>query len=343
MLVQLDLSKCHCLTESPDFSQVPNLEELILEDCEKLSKLHPTIWGLQHLVLLNLKGCENLESLPPSISLESLKTLILSGCSKLNDFPEIVGNMESLSELYLDGTAIKELPLSIQYLKGLILLNLNGCMYLWSLPSVICSLTSLKYLYLSGCSRIDLLPESLGSLEYLQELDACKTAIRKVPSSILHLKNPKRLCFRGSKHLPTNFSESMGSQVPKYSLSRLCSLISVYVPDTLGSRCLSPQRLDLTENKFLISKPEAAGDLQGLYACETAIRKVSSFNFSKEPSPHFCQHTWRLLGTFWAHRVGQVCRVGQDCHTKRKKLVQEFDFIKAISEPSRRSCIRRWY
>ncbi|XP_062009290.1 disease resistance protein RUN1-like [Rosa rugosa] len=203
MLMLMDLSNCQYLTRTPDFSTVPKLERLILEGCKRLSEVHPTVGGLKHLVLLNLKGCESVESLPDSISLESLQTLVLSGCLKIKKFPEIMGNMENMSELYLDGTAIQELPISLKHLSGLSLLNLRGCKNLSSLPSFICSLTSLISLNLSGCSLINQLPEDLGSLEHLQEVDACETSITKVPSSILVLllKNLKRLCFRGCNDL----------------------------------------------------------------------------------------------------------------------------------------------
>ncbi|XP_016648578.1 PREDICTED: TMV resistance protein N-like [Prunus mume] len=207
-LVQMDLSYCKFLIKTPDFRKVPNLERLILEGCEKLSEVHATIGDLHHLVVLSMKGCESLESLPYSISLESLKTFNLSGCSKLKEFPEIVGNMEALSELYLDGTAIRKLPASIQQLRGLILLNLSGCKNLTSFPMAICSLTSLIYIYMSGCSRIDVLPENLGSLERLQELEACYTAITKMPWSVLLLPKLKRLCFRGNEDVPVESSVS---------------------------------------------------------------------------------------------------------------------------------------
>ncbi|XP_062017636.1 disease resistance protein Roq1-like [Rosa rugosa] len=262
MLVLIDLSYCQYLRRTLDFSTVPNLERLNFEGCKRLSEVHPTIGDLKHLVLLNMKNCESLESLVNSISLASLETFILSGCSKLKEFPEIFGRMESLTELYLDGTAIRELPISIQRLSGLILLNLKGCKYLLSLPSVICNLISLKYLYLSGCSRIDQLPEHLGSLEHLQVLDACKTAIRKVPSSILLLKEPKQLCFPGSNDLQMEFSESSGL---RYSSSHLCSLMALDIPYDIFC-CFSEPGSDLNENKMLISKPEiiSNGNLQEL-------------------------------------------------------------------------------
>ncbi|KAK9924373.1 hypothetical protein M0R45_032743 [Rubus argutus] len=149
-LTIMDLSNCQYLARTPDFSTVPKLERLILEGCKRLSEVHPTIGGLQHLVLLNLKGCESVESLPFSISLESLKTLVLSGCLKLKWIPEFMVNMENLSELHLDGTAISKLPESIQHLSSLILLNLRGCKkVVQSLPKYLPQ--SLKFIDARDC------------------------------------------------------------------------------------------------------------------------------------------------------------------------------------------------
>ncbi|KAK9949024.1 hypothetical protein M0R45_004572 [Rubus argutus] len=275
MLILMDLSDCQYLTKTLDFSKVPKLERLILKGCKELSEVHPTIGNLQHLVLLNLKSCESLESLPQSISLRSLRTCILSGCSKLRHFPEIVGNMDTLSELFLDGTAIRELPVSIQHLRGLILLNLSGCKNLLNLPSVLCSsLTSLKFLYLSLCSSMEKLPENIGCLKHLEELDSCDTAIRKVPESISGLKNLKLLCFHGC-------SRCTGLELPNLfsglrSLTTLnlggCNLAEGAIPDDIGD-LFSLQSLDLSENNF-VTIPESISDL-------SELTEISLFRCSK--------------------------------------------------------------
>ncbi|XP_004289203.1 PREDICTED: protein SUPPRESSOR OF npr1-1, CONSTITUTIVE 1-like [Fragaria vesca subsp. vesca] len=197
-LVHMDLSYCQYLIMTPHLGAVPNLETLILEGCtELLEVVGYSYMHLPHLVLLNLKGCVSLRKLPEIMNLTSLRTFILSGCTNLREFPQIVGNMDSL-ELYLDGTAFGYLP---EQLRGLILLSLRGCKNLQKLPLSICSMTSLKFLYLSSCSSIQTLPEDIGHLEHLEELDMCETAIREVPESISSLKNLKLLCFHGCAEL----------------------------------------------------------------------------------------------------------------------------------------------
>ncbi|EEF40577.1 leucine-rich repeat-containing protein, putative [Ricinus communis] len=193
----IDLSHSQYLTETPDFTGVPNLETLILEGCTSLSKVHPSIGVLKKLILLNLKDCNCLRSLPGSIGLESLNVLVLSGCSKLEKFPEIVGDMAHLSKLGLDGTAIAEVPHSFANLTGLTFLSLRNCKNLEKLPSNINSLKYLKNLDLFGCSKLKSLPDSLGYLECLEKLDLGKTSVRQPPSSIRLLKYLKVLSFHG--------------------------------------------------------------------------------------------------------------------------------------------------
>ncbi|KAK9205209.1 hypothetical protein WN943_015476 [Citrus x changshan-huyou] len=127
MLKVMELSHSENLIKTPDFTEVPNLEELDVEGCTRLREIHPSLLLHNKLILLNLKGCTSLTTLPGKIFMKSLKTLVLSGCLKLRKFPHVAGSMECLRELLLDGTDIKELPLSIELLSGLVQLTLNDC------------------------------------------------------------------------------------------------------------------------------------------------------------------------------------------------------------------------
>ena len=49
----------------------------------------------------------------------------------------------------------------------------------------------LKCLYLTGCIRIEELPDVIGCLEYLKELDITGTRITHLPKSIYQLKSPR--------------------------------------------------------------------------------------------------------------------------------------------------------
>jgi hypothetical protein len=126
-LTILDLSHSLCLTETPNFSYLPNLEKLVLKDCPSLSAVSHSIGSLQKLLLINLTDCTGLQKLPRSIyTLKSLETLILSGCSKINKLEEDIEQMESLTTLIADKTAITKVPSSIVRLKSIGYISLSG-------------------------------------------------------------------------------------------------------------------------------------------------------------------------------------------------------------------------
>lgn len=123
----LNLSHSHNLRHTPDFSNCPNLEKLILEDCPKLSSVSPNIGHLRKILLINLKDCKGLCELPKSIyELDSIKTLILSGCTKMKNLEAEIERMKSLTTLFADNTGINRVPLAIVRLKKLGYIALCG-------------------------------------------------------------------------------------------------------------------------------------------------------------------------------------------------------------------------
>ncbi|XP_075648256.1 TMV resistance protein N-like [Castanea sativa] len=278
----VNLSDSQKLIEMSDLSGAPKLNQLILQRCIRLSKVHASLGNLKWLIRLDLNGCKCLESLPLKINLESLEIFILSGCSRLKKFPEVMGNMSNLLELYLNETAIKDLPLSMEHLTGLIKLDLRDCKSLSSLPNVCCYLMSLKILTLSGCSKINELPEDLGNIKGLKELDVSETAITELPSSFVLLKNLKVLSLRGCEGLSSISSYKLISfplmrkrkvdptGMLGHSLSNLWSLTELNlsycnlqaIPDGLGFLS-SLTHLDLRGNNF-ICLPESTTRLSNM-------------------------------------------------------------------------------
>ncbi|XLR11448.1 hypothetical protein S83_039386, partial [Arachis hypogaea] len=121
----LNLSHSQHLTQTPDFSNMPNLEKLILKYCPKLTSVSHTIEHLKQVLLINLKGCSRLRVLPRSIyKLRSLKTLILSGCSLIDKLEEDIEQMESLATLMADKTAITQVPHALLRLKSIVYISL---------------------------------------------------------------------------------------------------------------------------------------------------------------------------------------------------------------------------
>ncbi|KAJ6861175.1 TMV resistance protein N isoform X2 [Populus alba x Populus x berolinensis] len=263
----INLSNSLNLIKTPDFTGIPNLENLILEGCTSLSEVHPSLARHKKLQHVNLVHCQSIRILPNKLEMESLKVFTLDGCLKLERFPDIVGNMNCLMVLRLDETGIVELFSSIRHLIGLEVLSMNNCKNLESIPSSIGCLKSLKKLDLSGCSKLKYIPENLGKVESLEEFDGSGTSIRQLPASIFLLKNLKVLSFDGCKRITMNPTDHrLPSLLGLCSLEVLdlcaCNLREGALPEDIG--CLSSLKsLNLSQNNF-ISLPKSINQLSGL-------------------------------------------------------------------------------
>ncbi|CAN6564350.1 unnamed protein product [Malus baccata var. baccata] len=169
----LNLINCHDLKKSPDFSNLPNLEELILKWCESLSEIHPSIGHLKKLSLVNLKGCKNLISLPGDFyKSKSVQTLVLDECCEFSELPEDLGNMISLRVLKASDTAIRQVPRSTVRLKNLTHLSLEVMQSKLPLqfPDSLHGLDSVRNLDFSWCIISDDALPSLSGLSNLESL-----------------------------------------------------------------------------------------------------------------------------------------------------------------------------
>nr|CDK13055.1 TIR-NBS-LRR disease resistance protein [Malus domestica] len=233
----LNLSHSHDLTQSPDFSKLPNLEKLILKDCKRLAKVHKSIGDLKSLVLVNLKDCETLKALPRSFyKLKSVKTLVLDGCSRFQSLSEHLGEMASLVTLYADGTTIKNVPPSIVRLEKLESLSLSKLKCSLQLPSLQ-GLRSLTSLILAD-SNIEEVPNDIGSsLPCLVELSLDDNNFGSLPS-LSGLSKLLILSLHGCRNLVkiTDLPKSLGflhmddcsvlERMPDFSgMSTLCMIL----------------------------------------------------------------------------------------------------------------------
>ncbi|CAL2241115.1 unnamed protein product [Prunus armeniaca] len=261
----LDLSGSYILTETGDFSLVPNLERLILEDCVSLVDVHESIGNLEKLVHLNMKNCKNIRKLPKRISmLKSLETLILSGCSSLNEFPMQMGEMESLKVFKADEIPIGQLP-TLPY--TLVVLSLVNCnLSDDSFPREFGNIPSLQKLDLSHnpiCSLPDFIRghTGLGQLAFGQctRLKSLVGLPRVNMLVAIHCDSLEKVTFQSISCIPGRFINGFTSKLVEIeywyklepigrvdakirSLLGLCNLesmeaisIRMYTPDWLSS------------------------------------------------------------------------------------------------------------
>ncbi|MED6219290.1 hypothetical protein PIB30_034408 [Stylosanthes scabra] len=219
-LEHLNLPGCYMLEEIPDLSGAPNLKTLVLEDCDQLNYIHPSLTDHKSLVELNLRECNHLETLGDKLEMSSLKKLDLSWCTSLRRVPEFGECMKQLSILYFGLEDIGELPrtfgnlvgltelyLDVQYIGAPISLGCFVCLKkLWLyfdaynyrheihntdvLLSSVSLLTSLTSLTLNECfleSQESIHHYDLGHLPFLTNLDLSYNSFKRVPISIHQL------------------------------------------------------------------------------------------------------------------------------------------------------------
>ncbi|CAN6556775.1 unnamed protein product [Malus baccata var. baccata] len=190
-LKTLDLSHSHSLTEIGNFSLVPNLERLILEDCLSLVDIHDSIGKLNRLVYLNLKDCIKIMKLPRNVfALKLLDTLIVSGCLNLDAFPAELKMMESLKVLDVADISVTTTGEVKSRLRR------NPETFWASLPRC------LAHLKLTSCNLSDdSFPKDFSNLPFLALLDLSNNLISGLPDCVRGLKGLDQLIFSNCKML----------------------------------------------------------------------------------------------------------------------------------------------
>ncbi|CAL5398994.1 unnamed protein product [Camellia sinensis] len=272
----LDLSHSHCLSKTPNFLEVPNLEQLILENCARLVEVHESIGHLQRLVLLNLKDCKNLRKLPRSIvMLKFLETLDISGCSNIKELPIEMGTMDSLTRFNANGTIISQLLSTIKEVK-------TWYSFIW--PSLSKPRKSVEiswallprfliHLSLVDCNLLeDAFPKDLSNLSSLQILNLSNNPICSLPNSIGGVTGLQILELEECKRLQ-----------------------SLTVEQNL--KVLSVTKCTLLEKVIFQSFPSSTIEFENLYDAIIMCRNMGGFYYSKcafhsAPSTMQYNNTW---------------------------------------------------
>ncbi|KAI4374475.1 hypothetical protein MLD38_012465 [Melastoma candidum] len=202
----LNLRSCNHLMATPDFSGFLTLEYLILERCENLEQVHPSIADLGNLVSLNIRNCKKLKELPVEMGImEELRELLIDGTS-IRALPVSRGSMKRLETLTAASCRLlAEIPNTISHLAALSKLELFGCAGLVELPESVGLLVKLSSLSLWGCVSLKCIPDSIGNLHSLTKLDLSNTDIMELPDSIGLLQYLKVLRLESSslRKMPT--------------------------------------------------------------------------------------------------------------------------------------------
>lgn len=146
-------------------SDLPTLEILMIEGCERISSFQP-LSALTRLQSLDLRRCWQLLDLRPLALLTGLQSLDLNGCGQIQDLQPLA-ELKCLQDLDLSGCDQLQDLRPLAALKSLQHLYLRRCgqlQALWPLSA----LTSLQSLSLSSCRLI----RDLGPLAALTSLQS---------------------------------------------------------------------------------------------------------------------------------------------------------------------------
>ncbi|PRQ18632.1 putative leucine-rich repeat domain, L domain-containing protein [Rosa chinensis] len=288
----LDLSYSYSLKQSPDFSTIPNLKELVLESYWQLAEVHQSIGGLKRLSLVNFRGCKILEELPRSFyNLKSIVTLVLDGCKRFEKLDQEIGDMTSLSTLRANCTALPSSIVRLKNLKCLSLLRWSSFREIMritsksllstpnfpnlNLPPSVQGLSSLVDLSINGCI-ITNVTKDLGSLSSLESLDIRHCYLQNLPS----LSGLSQLVYL--RLLDCNLTDEL---IKVMDLGSLSSLKLLRLDDNSFSNLTSLRSLSKLVNlslrscKNLVAIPDLPTSLKNLCSSNcTALEIMPDFS-----------------------------------------------------------------
>ncbi|KAL2622070.1 hypothetical protein R1flu_002275 [Riccia fluitans] len=179
----IDLAAPHLEVLPESLCSLEVLRELRL-GCPQLKKLPEDFGTLSNLQKLELVECHTLKQLPDSLcklkKLQTLRILSLQPCN-LEELPQHLGRLENLKNLTLWCSRGR----------------------LGSLPDSLCELKSLQKLVLDA--GFEMVPNSIGNLKNLTELEVFSDELRELPHSLGELENLETLSVEVRE-----FSDSQG-------------------------------------------------------------------------------------------------------------------------------------
>ncbi|WP_081336246.1 COR domain-containing protein [Mycobacteroides chelonae] len=263
-LMELILSTNELMELPSEIGELRGLRYLTLSS-NKLSSLPQSLGNLSALTDLTVSG-NNLQSIPDSIGNIPMLNNLNIAFNQLVELPECLSRLQEMRFLYLGSNNLTYLPEWVCRMPNLLMLE-AGNNRITNLPENLTNLTKLRHLFLGNYELISdvghflsglpisirksfvtspssvgnalsHLPEQLGNLSSLEELDLGNVGLRELPKTLGELSSLVHLDLNGNQlaHLPDelaklrslrslNVSDNALTQLPA-NLGELDSLIN---------------------------------------------------------------------------------------------------------------------
>nr|XP_048321109.1 receptor-like protein kinase 5 [Ziziphus jujuba var. spinosa] len=250
----------------PFICDLKNLTNLVLGNNSIADEFPRAIYNCSKLEQLDLSLNYFIGTVPSDLyRLDKLTHLDLSGNNFSGEIPATIGQMQQLTYLKLTNNLFNgSFPPEISNLSNLEMLGL-GFMSNFKpsrLPSNYTQLKKLKYLWIPQSNMIGEIPESIGDMVSLNEVDLSTNGLSgKIPSSLFMLKNLSIL------YLHVNQLSREIPQVVKAVNLRVLDLsqnnLTGPIPEDFG-KLTKLTGLSLFTNQFSGAIPESVGRLPSL-------------------------------------------------------------------------------
>ncbi|KAL5572543.1 hypothetical protein UlMin_022140 [Ulmus minor] len=271
-------------TVPPFICDMKNLTDLNLGDNFIPGEFPRVLFNCSKLQTLDLSENYFVGLLPEDIDrLSLLRSLILRGNNFTGDIPDSIGRLQELRELQLSANQFNGfLPPEIGNLSNLETLKLdyNTVLQPSTLPSEYTQLKKLKIFYAYKSNLIGEIPERMGDMAALEELDIQQNSLTgKIPEGLFTLKNLSRLLLSRNK---------LSGEMPKVVEALNLRLIDLSDNNLSGSvpkdfeKLTKMTGLALFSNNLTGDFPEGIGRLPELIDVN-----IRSNNLSGELSPDF--------------------------------------------------------
>ncbi|CAI0452328.1 unnamed protein product, partial [Linum tenue] len=166
-LKELHLSDCQSLIHLAGIERLESLQRLLLPRCRSITKL-PNLSGLRNLETLDLQRCVELTEVEGVEGLESLRWLLLSECRSVTKLTNLSG-LKNLETLHLSECVNLTEVEGVEGLESLTRLQLYNCRSITELGNL-SGLEKLEELNIMGCTKL-MEVNGLDELEKLRYLD----------------------------------------------------------------------------------------------------------------------------------------------------------------------------